>query len=219
LGEEVNTQFINSVSPDVVIVATGAIPTLPNIPGIDGENVVQAWDVLEGKVGVGRRAVIVGGNAVGLETALYLGAQGTLSPDELHFLVTNKAESWDTLDKLVSQGNKEVTVVEMSKKAGPDVGFSSRWTLMAELRRLGVKIMTGTKAIRIKPDGLEAEKDKGPFLIGADSIVLATGSESENRIASEIEDMVPELYIIGDAKQPRNALNAISEGFSVALEI
>ena len=56
------------MQPDVVVAACGARPALPDIPGIDAPHVVQAWELLAGRVGVGRRVAVLGGNAVGLET-------------------------------------------------------------------------------------------------------------------------------------------------------
>jgi hypothetical protein len=52
----------------------------------------------------------------------------------------------------------------------------------------------------------------------ADSIVIATGSKSENALAS-LKDLVPELYVIGDANKPRNALEAVREGFLTGVAI
>ena len=65
----------------------------------------------------------------------------------LHFLMINRAEPLDTLENLLNKGNKEVTVLEMQKKAGTDIGGSTRWTVMAELRRLGVNVMTDARAL------------------------------------------------------------------------
>jgi 2,4-dienoyl-CoA reductase (NADPH2) len=218
LGKEADQAFIRKTGPDALIVATGATPFLPRIPGINHSKVVLAWDLLAGKATVGRKVIIVGGNAVGLETALYLAHQGTLSPEVLHFLMVNRAESPDTLEQLLDRGNKEVCVVEMTRKVGQDIGSSTRWTVMAELKRLGVKIIAGAKAIEVGETGLVIQKEARQEILPADSIVIATGSKSENALAS-IKDLVPELYVIGDAKRPRNALEAIREGFLTALKI
>jgi 2,4-dienoyl-CoA reductase (NADPH2) len=174
---------------------------------------------LSGKVHVGERVVIVGGNAVGLETALYLADQGTLPPEVLHFLVANRAESWETLEGLVNHGDKHVTVVEMMKRAGEDIGSSTRWTVMMELRRLGVSVLTGAIAVGITPEGVEIEKGEKRDLLPADSVVIAAGAEPENVLVDEMVDLVPEIYSIGDAKAPRNALEAIKEGFLTGLRI
>lgn len=219
LDKEADFAFVKDMAPDAVIVATGATPLKPPIPGIDGPNVVQSWDVLSGGIGVGENVVILGGNAVGLETALYLANQGTLSPDVLHFLMANRAETLETLTELLNKGNKSVTVIEMIKKAGVDIGLTTRWTIMAELKRLGVIIMTGTKATGVRPDGLEIEREDGSGFLPADTIVLAAGSRSESSLADELEKLVPEIYTIGDAGDPRKALDAIREGYLTGLKI
>ena len=219
LGKEVDKGLIREMEPDVVILATGASPLLPDIPGIETEGVVTAWDVLSGKACLGENVVIVGGNAVGLETAIHLANQGTLSPEVLHFLVANRAESWETLERLVNRGNRHVTVLEMTKRPGQDIGGSTRWTVMMELRRLGVTILTGTKAVGIRPDGVEIEKDEKRDLLPADSVVMAAGAQPENVFVHEMVDLAPEVHTIGDAKAPRNALEAIKEGFLIGRQI
>lgn len=90
---------------------------------------------------------------------------------------------------------------------------------MAELRRLGVSIRTGTKAVGITPDGLEVEKKGGPDFVPADSVVIAAGSRSENGLIGQIQGMGSEIYTVGDARKPRNVLEAIREGFMVGLRL
>jgi len=219
LNKRADAAFVKEMEPDAIVVATGARPVRPEMSGVEMDHVVQAWDVLDGKRGVGRRVVVVGGNAVGLETALYLARIGTLSPEILHFLVTNHAESMETVSELLSRGSKEVTVIEMIRKAGKDIGLSTRWTIMAELRRLSVTIMTGTTAVAITKEGLEIEKEDGKGFLPADSVVLAVGSSAENALLNELEGLAPEIYAIGDAKSPRKAMEAIREGFEVGITI
>jgi 2,4-dienoyl-CoA reductase-like NADH-dependent reductase (Old Yellow Enzyme family)/thioredoxin reductase len=219
LSTEADASFVKERDVDVVVVATGASPLLPDMPGIKSEKVVTAWDLLSGNARPGKRVVVIGGNAVGLETALYLGSQGTVTPETLYFLLVNRAESMETTETLLNRGNKEVTVVEMTKKAGIDIGSSTRWTVMAELRRLGVKIMTGAKAIEINKEGVEIEKDGSKDLLPADTVVIASGSKPDTKLAEAVKGVVPEIHVIGDARSPRNALEAIREGFLTGLKI
>jgi len=219
LGQEADIQLIQEMDPDAVVVATGAKPITPDLPGIEGDNVVCAWDLLEGKARVGKKVVVVGGNAVGLETALYLCLQGTLSPEVFHFLAVHRAEPIEKLLDLLNRGIKEVTVVEMAEKLGQDIGPSSRWTVRSELKRLGCSLQKNTKAVGITPEGLEVESAEGPGFLPADSIVIAVGSRPDNQLAHDIEGLFPELHTIGDAKAPRNALEAIREGFFAGLRI
>jgi 2,4-dienoyl-CoA reductase (NADPH2) len=219
LGREADLGFIKDMAPDAMVIATGAAPMVPEIPGRDNPNVFSAWDVLAEKVRLGRRVAIVGGNAVGLETALFLAAQGTISPETLHFLVANKAESWESIEDLINKGNKEITVLEMARRAGEDIGSSTRWTVMAELSRLGVKVITGARVTEIMGDGVKLEKQSGSEMVRADSVVLATGSKSVDALSGPAAGIVSEVYRIGDAAEPRNALEAVKEGFLTGLKI
>jgi 2,4-dienoyl-CoA reductase (NADPH2) len=217
LGKEVNEKMVRQLSPDAVVVATGARPILPGIPGIHDERVVLAWDVLQGDKTTGKRVVIIGGNAVGLETALFLAEQGTIPAEVLHFLMTNKAETPETLETLINRGNKEVTVVEMAKKAGVDIGSSTRWTVFAELRRLGVRVLTASRAVEIHAGGVRIQTESGEETLPADSVVIAAGSKPQSEWAAGLA--VPEIITVGDAKEPRNALEAIKEGFLAGLKL
>uniref|UniRef100_A0A7J2TKE4 FAD-dependent oxidoreductase n=1 Tax=Archaeoglobus fulgidus TaxID=2234 RepID=A0A7J2TKE4_ARCFL len=57
-------------NPDAVIIATGASPLIPNIPGV--ENAVTAFDVLSGQAKVGNKVVVIGGGGVGCDVAAML---------------------------------------------------------------------------------------------------------------------------------------------------
>jgi 2,4-dienoyl-CoA reductase (NADPH2) len=219
LGEEGDVRAIKEMAPDAVVIATGAKPIMPDLPGIQGDNVDPAWDLLEGKARVGKKVVVIGGNAVGLETALYLCHLGTLSPEVFYFLAVHRAEPMESLLELLNKGDKEVTVVEMAGKLGQDIGPSSRWTVRSELKRLGCNILKNTRAIGITPEGLEIERAEGPGFLPADSIVIAVGSRPDDQLAKDLEGLFPELHTIGDARAPRNALEAIREGFLAGLKI
>ena len=90
---------------------------------------------------------------------------------------------------------------------------------MAELKRLGARMMTKTKAVGLTPGGLQVERKGGVETLPADTVVMAVGSRSDNRLEEKIRGLVPKLYIVGDAKEPRNALDAIREGFLTGIEI
>ena len=90
---------------------------------------------------------------------------------------------------------------------------------MAELRRLGVKIITGATATEIVPEGIRIVKEGSQDLLPADSVIMATGSRPENGLLNVIKGLAPEVYVIGDAVEPQNALEAIKDGFLTGLKI
>jgi 2,4-dienoyl-CoA reductase (NADPH2) len=219
LNAEASPARVDAENPDAVIVATGARPLVPDIPGVEGTNVVMAWDVLSRKVDVGNEVVIIGGGAVGLETALFLAHKGTLDADTLYFLLFKQAEKFETVKPLLYQGGKKITVVEMLKKLGQDIGMSTRWTILQDVSRMGIKTLTRARAKRIASEGALMERDGKEILLPADTVVIATGAQSVNHLYENLKGRVPEIYVIGDAKSPRQALEAVAEGFEVGISL
>lgn len=213
LKEAVNEKY------DYIIIATGSRPTVPGIITEEGAHVVQAWDVLCGRVEVGNKVVVVGGGAVGVETAIMLGEEGTLTPDALRFLTLYNAESQETLQGMLNQGSKKVSVVEMLDKAGKDIGKTTRWIMMDRLRKMGVHIYTKTRVSEIKKDRVIVNDPDGVHEIPMDTVVLAVGSEANNELYDEIKKEFSAVSIIGDANTPRKAMDAIREAYDLGISI
>jgi 2,4-dienoyl-CoA reductase (NADPH2) len=125
LETPVTLELVRELSPDVLVAATGARQLVPRIEGIDGGNVVNAWDVLTGIAETGERVVVVGGGAVGVETASLLAEQG-----------------------------RDVTVLEMMDRCGADIGQSSRWVILKDAAAAGVRMVESCKVSKIMPDGV-----------------------------------------------------------------
>jgi 2,4-dienoyl-CoA reductase (NADPH2) len=190
LGEEATPSLLAKLKPDVVILATGATPIIPNIPGVDLPHVFQAWDVLAGRDVPGKNVVVVGGGGVGCYTAHYLVARG-----------------------------KKVTLLEMLDKTAKDVGISNRWIVRNNLEKGGVRTFTSTKVEKISEKEVFAIKNGERLTLPADSVVLAVGSKPNKSLAEAIREKVSEIYEIGDCVEPRKALQAIHEGWDVALKM
>lgn len=213
VGHEATAGEILEFGADAVIMATGAIPLTPPIPGVKGDKVVQAWDVLSGVAPVGKKVVIIGGGAVGCETALYLGQKGTIDPETFHFLAVNRAENWEKLMFMATRGTRDITVVEMKKNLGADIGMSTRWTILQDMNRYGIKSATGATVLSINEQGVIIKRGDQEELLTADTVVLAAGSRPDSELCEQIKEKVKEVYLIGDAVIPRKALDAIHQGY------
>ncbi len=215
LNKTVDEALLKEQKPEQVILATGAKPLTIPVPGTDLPNVVQAWDVLLNKVNTGKKVVVLGGGAVGVETALFLAEKGTMSGEALKFLLLNGVESAEDLCELAVQGTKKVTIVEMLEKAGKDIGRSTRWVMMGDISRFGVETRTETKALEITEKGIKVERDGKTEEIAADTIVMATGSSPENSLQQTLEKLGISYEVAGDSKQIGLAYDAIYSGFDV----
>ena len=206
---------------DRVVFASGSKKFAPPIPTEEGVHMVHAWDILEGnEVDLGKKIVVVGGGDVGVETAMYLGEQGTLSADELRFFMIYKPEPYEKLDELLNKSAiYDVSVVEMGKKLAPDINPGSRWSIMARCKQLGVKMMKETKVLEIRKDGVLVENADGQQLLPADTVVMAAGAKPNNDLYEAVKDKLPKCDIIGDAVKVARIPDAVESAYTLAASI
>jgi len=191
LGSEATAEQILREKPDVVIIATGSEPLVPDLPGAKGSRIATATDVLAGRCQPGMRVLVVGGGMVGCEVADYLG-----------------------------EHRHQVTLVEMLPEIGLTVPPQIKFFLLERLEEYGVRIETRTTVTEFLRDGVVVESGgETSRLQGFDTIVLALGTRSVCPLKDELEGKVPELYVIGDALAPRQAIEAIEEGARVGVAI
>jgi 2,4-dienoyl-CoA reductase (NADPH2) len=192
LNTEVNKEMVMEIRPDVVVVATGAVPMELGIPGANRANVIQANDVLEGKYSVKSRVVVVGGRSLGMEVAILLAEQG-----------------------------KEVNLVSRSAlggKRGPDEKMTYR-ALMRYLVELRIPMYLNATLLEIVEGSAVLCMADEIFSLPADTVVLAIGVKPVDTLLGEIEGIVPEVYSVGDCVQPGNAAQATFGAARLALEI
>lgn len=190
LNTEVTPELVEKMHPDAVIVATGAIPTLPPIEGIERQNVVFGEDILAGKTNMGHKAVIIGGGGIGTEVADFMSQQG-----------------------------KKVTIVEMLPEIGMATGIPCivAQLLLPRLVSHGVEIRTHATVRKIVEAGVLIEVDgKEEMITQIDQVIIATGATPVNELAARLKGKVPEIYVVGDAKEVRTALEATHEGAAAA---
>ncbi|MFC1980977.1 FAD-dependent oxidoreductase [Chloroflexota bacterium] len=190
LEKEATLEAVKRFEPDVVVVATGSRPLIPEIPGIGQSGAVDAREALTRGV-EGDHVVVIGGELVGCETAEFLADQG-----------------------------KKVTVVRRGKEMATDVPRSARKLLLPRLEAKGVKLLPMIQYDKISDQGVSViHPDGTKEVLEADTVVLATGSVAENDLFFALKDMVREVYHIGDCYEPRKLKDAIHEGAKVAWDI
>ncbi len=192
LNTAVTAGLVKQEKPDVIIVATGATPKTLDVPGADGDNVVQALDVITGNCKVGNRIAVIGGRYLGMELAVSLAQQG-----------------------------KTVSLIT-ARELGQNLRFierNIRLTLRDKLMENDVCIFTNSPVRQITAEGVHFVNSREMAFIRADTIVLAVGFKPENRLVAELKGIVPALFAIGDCVEPRDAMEAIGEAYELACKI
>jgi len=187
LGREATPELVQEARPEVVFIATGGTPLLPEIPGVEKKNVITAVDLLLGKKEAKEPVVVVGGGIVGCETALYL-----------------------------AQKRNQVTVVARHG-AARDMFSVNREHLLKLLGDAKVEIFTDTGILEITDEGVAvADRNDKRSMLKASTVVLALGLKPDGALFEVLKDRVPEIYAVGDCVEPRKVINAIWEGFRAA---
>lgn len=219
LNTEVNNEIIKGKNPEHLIIAEGAEPIIPPVKGMDDHTVISAWKVLRDNITLGKNVAIIGGGSVGLETALFAAMKGTLTPEALHFLFTYEAESVERLRELMFNGISKVTVFEMLPKVGKDIGKSTKWVVLGNLSRYGIKLKTHSKVLSIENGKITYEQEGEQKEEQFDDVILAAGSKAKKTLSNEIEKLGIPFTQVGDCIQPGKINHAIHGGFLAALEI
>jgi 2,4-dienoyl-CoA reductase (NADPH2) len=217
LGKIPDSSKILAEKPDAVVVALGAVPKYPDIPGLDGPNVIQTttlyrlvkfvlrffspgfsnwftkiwlpagWNPFKR---IGKRVLIIGGAIQGLELGEYM-----------------------------AKRRREVTIVETSDKLGDMLipEFTNR--LLIWFRKKGVKTYAGDKMVEINKQRLKIITKEGEEKTLAADHIIPIGFARNVGLYEELQGKVPELYVIGDCDKPAIIPDAVAAGWKIANQI
>jgi 2,4-dienoyl-CoA reductase-like NADH-dependent reductase (Old Yellow Enzyme family)/thioredoxin reductase len=189
LGEEATVEKIAALSPCGVFIAVGARPFAPPIPGIDGENVATAEDVLLGKAEVEGDCVIVGSGMTGLETA-----------------------------EIVLKAGHKTTIADMLPHIGLGTELIVVLDLQHRLSRYSPGFLLFHRLTAITPDGAEFESVESGFstFVPAKTVILAMGARPPVKLIDQIKETFPEALVVGDAARSGRIVDATQDAYGKA---
>lgn len=192
LGIEATAEYVKALNPDVVIAATGSVPAIPPIKGI--ENAVNAWDILNGTVSIpeNKKVVIVGGGIVACETALLL----------------------------AEKKNANATVIEMLDSIANGLEVTHLSDLFIDFAKYKIDAITGATVCEVEANNVSYKKEDGVASVDCDYVVVATGQKPfGGDLISELKAMGIEVRMAGDNRRVGKILNAIHAGHNAAYEL
>ena len=197
LNSEVTVETVEKEKPDVVVVATGSLPLVPDdIEGINQDNVItNVRDVLTGKAQVGQNVLIADfqRHIQGLSTADFLAGQG-----------------------------KNVEVISPLPEPGADMEELTHMILLRKLNAEKVKLTPHTMLRRIEGNNVvvaEPMSEEERTIENIDTVILSYGGIEDNKLYYALKDKVKELYAVGDCRGVRKILWAVDDGAQLARAI
>ena len=190
INTEATPDLIKSVAYDEIVVALGASPITPPIPGIDRDNVMPAPKAFGCEYVISGNVVVIGGGQVGCEAAIHLAQNGC-----------------------------NVTVVEMRSEIAPDASPSYRRELLRNLDLHGIDTRCLLRCISIGEQVICADQQDGQKAFDADTVIIAAGMRGLADEALKYYGTSSRTFVIGDCGKPGNVQGAIRSAYGAASQI
>lgn len=221
---------------DDVVLATGVMPRMPSIPGIDHPKVLTYTEAIVGAKPVGRSVAVIGAGGIGFDVSELLVTEQSPMHDR-QSLKEWKAE-WGVVDPRDDRGvrgslttplpappAREVYLLQRTKGSqGRRLGKTSGWVHRALLKAKGVHQLSGVNYERVSNDGLHISfgpDRQRPRLLAVDNVVVCAGQESVRDLDNELRRIGVDPHIIGGAAfaSELDAKRAIKQGTELAARL
>lgn len=180
-------EFIRSFAPDALIVAIGAEPVAPPIPGIADARVLHATEAA-GRTLAGKSIVIIGGGLIGCEAALELAKE----------------------DK-----DRQITIVEMTDTLMPGAAYVHYLAVVNEFEQHpNIRFAMKNRVTGIEPDGVHTmDADGKTHVYPAEHIIVAVGMKPRRAEAEAYRGLAPQVCIVGDCYKASQMNEAVLAGY------
>ncbi len=226
LKHEVTAADLNSGGFDQAILATGIVPRIPAIDGIEHAKVLSYVDVIKGAK-VGEKVAVIGAGGIGFDICELLTHGAEDSSQDIKVFM----RKWGVDMSLRARGGvagvvgsveespREVYLLQRkSGKVGAGLGKTTGWIHRADLKMKRVQMLNCCDYQKIDDAGLHLMVAGESKLLAVDNIVICAGQEPRR----ELQDMVQiPLHIIGgaDVAAELDAKRAIDQGVRLAIDL
>lgn len=211
---------------DEVVLATGVLPKMPLIEGIDHPKVLSYIEVVQKKQPVGKKVIIIGAGGIGFDVAEFLLQDSDESIEE--FL-----EYWGIDPQNQVRGGllnkpqpikpiRDITLCQRKDtKVGADLGKTTGWIHRTVLKQHQVQFLKGVTYRKIDNEGLHITQDGKDTILQADNIVLCAGQTPLQVLLQPLIQAQIPVSLIGGAFEAKelDATRAIRQAAELAAKI
>jgi 2,4-dienoyl-CoA reductase (NADPH2) len=227
LGRTVTAAELADGGFEEVVLATGVLPRVPQIPGLDHPRVLSYVDVLLHRRHVGATVAIVGAGGIGFDVAEFLSHDAAHAPSSLD--IPAFMSEWGIDMQLAARGGlvaeapmtspREIWLLQRRPTPpGRDLGKTTGWVHRLALKRRGVRMLAGVTYEAIDDRGLSIAQGDERRVLAVDHVVICAGQEPRRELVSGLECRGIKPHLIGGSKLAAelDARRAIEEGARLA---
>ncbi len=209
---------------DRIVLATGIVPRMPALAGIDHPKVASYVDIVLGRKVAGKKVAIIGAGGIGFDVGEFLTHHGGDDSEEEYLA------EWGIDAEYKHRGglrppesitsSREVWLLQRkSSKVGEGLAKTTGWIRRTLLKKRGVHMLAAVEYDRIDDAGLHIRVDGQPRLLDVDTIVICAGQEPRRELLPGLESAGIKAMLIGgaDVAVELDAKRAIEQGTRVAL--
>ena len=229
LGGKVTRNLLAETGPDVVVVASGGIPPVLDVPGIDGSNVLSGSDIQK----------LLGGGAIdrgGVGQRLLWRLASLLVrywynfdfvrwflrfpfPFKKRVIIIGGGFAGCEMGEFLLGKGKQITIIEEGSKLGIDIGPVTRWVMMGRLREGNARLETGVQLEAITERGIKVRKNGASLFLEGDTVLLAKGLVANSDQMKNMIGNIADTRFIGDCSEPGKIMEAMKSGFLLGFEV
>jgi len=222
LNQEVTVETFEDSDFHHIIVATGVLPKKIELEGIDHPKVLSYLDILHYEKPVGQKIGIIGAGGIGIDVAHYLTAKSPF-PEKLSlFLESQGVLNAENAFEITKPSHPEVTMLQRkSSRIGKQLGKTTGWIHLKNLRSHGVQFITGVIYRKIDDEGLHITMGKEDKILPFDNVIISAGQVPSRSLFESLSGIGKDVHLIGGALESTelDAKRAIADGAELAARL
>jgi len=227
-NHKIDMEDLRDVSADAVVFATGVVPKIPNIEGINHHSVMSYEMAIKNKSMLKDKVAIIGAGGIGFDVAEMLvehneGDDSWYKRWNIDKTYQQRGGVFDdsTASDNAFKSSREIYLLQRKdEKLGKNLARTTGWIRRLSLKRAGVRMMPNITYKKIDDEGLHIISDGKEVLLAVDHVVVCAGQKSEDNLYQQLSALGKNTYVIGGAKKAAelDAETAIREGMQLAYD-